>query len=680
VKTSANSGVRKVPANLRADGRLEDFARRWGVPHVPEFEMGLYRRLFGTELRAALAAVGKPKTAQEFAKRGRLRRLLGDPLASEDFRRSLDLKPGVARVHAWLGECGLGEKGALDSLDHAVELDPKDGWARTYRCAGRLLEGDAKGASADGAIAMKLLPREALPALVAGLALAKVGKKSAADRAYRAALKREPSCSAAALLRARLWTGAKATKAAEEALEAEPDHAHVALFTWTPDRSWARWMAEHVEFCFADERTLPLCTRFGLDETRFSPYPFEAVALAKKTLALRGGHAWTHATVGRALARAPGGAKEKAEARRELDRAVAAYPRAGWTWAWRGLSRISHDADGALSDLNKALSLSPHYFRAYGWRGSLLRRRGKLKESLADLDRAVGGEERYPFSSHERSLTRRLTGDFLGAAHDLDRAYTLDPRYSWIYAPGREPSSKEREDGLAQLDRAIAQQPSCVSLRAWRGELLARAGRIGDALISLEDAVALDPAHGLALGFLGLAYLEAGRPQRALDPLRRSVKLDGRHLQFRSGWAEALRGLGRKAEADRVLAETLAERPKAWTLRLQRARWRLDDGRPAEGLVEARAAAALEGRDAEGYFLEARALAALARWHEADGAIERTLVIAPNQGRAYLLRAEIRRALGRADDAVADFRVVHERFPYLFNDAQRATVAALLRS
>ncbi|MBI3566036.1 MAG: tetratricopeptide repeat protein [Elusimicrobia bacterium] len=680
MKKSTDAGVTKTLARLRPDGRLEDFALRWGVPHVPEFEMGLFRRLFGAELRSALAALAQPKTAERYALRGRVRRLLGDPLCSEDFRKSLDLKPGVARVHAWLGESGLGDKAALGALDTAVALDPKDGWARAYRAAGRLLAGDAKGAANDASEAMKRLPSEALPALLAGLAYAKTKRTAKADRAYRLALRNEASCSAAALLRAKLWTGTRSVQAAEEALEAEPDHAHVALFTWTQEKSWAGWLSHHVDFCFADERTLPLCTRFGLDETRFSPYHFDAVELAAKTLKLRGRHAWTLATYGRALARAPGGPCEKQEARKALDEAVKLDPRAGWTWAWRGLSRIGNDPDGALADLDKALSLSPHYFRAYGWRGSLLRRRGRLKDSLADLDRAVGGEERYPFSSHERSLTRRLQGDLLGAVHDLDRAYALDPRYSWVYAPGREPSARERDHGLKELDRAIARHPSCASLRAWKGELLTRAGRLGEAVLSLEDAVALDPAHALALGFLGLAYLEAGRPQRALDPLRRSVKLDGRHLQFRGGYAEALRGLGRKAEAEKVLADALAERPKAWTLKLQRARWRLDDGRAAAGLSEARAAAALEGRDAEAYFLEARALALLGRWKDADAAIERALVIAPNQGRAFLLRAEIRRALGRADEAVADFRVVHERFPYLFNDEQRAAVAALLRS
>ena len=669
---------REILSKLRSDGRLEDFARRWGVPHVPEFEMGLFRRLFASELRAALDSSSGASTAKDLALRGRVRRLLGDPFAAEDFRRSLDLNPKAARVHAWLGEAGLGEKDALASLDRAVALDPKDGWARVYRGAARQLESDFAGAAADLNVASRILRRESLPRLLDGLALSKMNRRAAADEAFREALRLEPSCSAAPLLRSKLWTGAKAATAAEAALDAEPDHAHVALFTWKPERSWRLWLSDHVEFCFEDERVQPLCVRYGLDEIRFSPYHLDAVELAARTMERRGRRAWTLATYGRALARAPGDAAARGRARRALDAAVSANRRAGWTWAWRGLSRVAADPEGALEDLNKALDLSPHYFRAYGWRGALLRRRGRLGAALADLDRAVAGEERYPFSSHERSLARRAAGDFLGAAHDLDRAYALDSRYSWVYAPGREPSAEERARGLAELDRALSRHPSDASLRACRGELLTRVGETGAAILALEEATALDPAHSLAQGFLGLAYLQAGRPARALDPLRRSVGLDGRHLAFRAGRAEALRGLGRKAESEKVLAETLAGRPKAWTLRLLRARWLLEDGRPAAALAEARAAAALEGRDAEGYYLEALSLATLERWAEADAAVEKTLTIAPNQGRAYLLRAEIRRALGRAEGAVADFRVVQDRFPYLFNDEQRARVAALL--
>jgi tetratricopeptide (TPR) repeat protein len=666
--------------NAAADGLLEDFARRWGVPHVPEFEIGLYRRLFAAELRAGLARLAGARTPEDLAARGRIRRLLGDVGAADDFRAALDVDPEFAPAHRWLGEAGLGEKGSLESLDRAIALDSTDGWARAYRGAGRLLSGDFSGAADDLRLARRRLRREALPALLEGLALAKCGRLEAADRSFRAALRLEPSCSAAALLRARLWTGKRASEAAEAALDAEPDHAHIALFTWKPGRSWANWLSDHVDFCFEGERVLPLCTRFGLDEIRFSPYHFEAVDMAKSALKIRGRRAWTLATYGRALARAPGGAREKRDARRALDAAVAENPRAGWTWAWRALSRVGGEPDEALADLDRALSLSPHYFRAYGWRGALLRRRGKIAAALSDLDRAVAGEERYPFSSHERSLARRDAGDFLGAALDLDRAYALDPRYSWVYAPGREPSSAERAKGSSQLDAAIAAHPSCVSLRAWKGELLTRLGELGAAIRCLEEAAALDPSHALALGFAGLAHLEAGRSAEALEHLKRSVAVDGRLLAFRSGLAEALRREGRARESERALDLALAQRPKAWTLRLQRARWRLDDGRPRESLAEARAAAALEGRDAEAYFLEARALAALARWREAEAAVEKSLAVAPNQGRAYLLRAEIRRARGRAAAAVEDFRLVRERFPYLFNEDESASVAALLGS
>lgn len=664
--------------NSRLDAVLEDLSTRWGVPFCPEFEMGLHRRLFAAELRKELVSLEKATSAKALARRGRVRRLLGDPEASTDLRAALDLEPSLPVAHGWLGEAGLGMPGSLESLSVAVRLSPKNGWFLVYRAAGRLLAKDAVGAVSDLKAAVKLLPDEALPFFLLGLAFSNAKKKNEADAALRQALKLEPSCSSAALLRSKLWTGRKAAQAAEEALDAEPDHAHIALFTWETDGSWDAWLSRHAEFCFS-ERHLPLCARFGLDETRFSPYPSEAVARSAKALAARGRRAWTLAVHGRALARLPGaGAKEKEEARRLLDAAVAANPEAGWTWAWRALSRVGEDPPAALADLDKALALSPHYFRAYSWRGALLRRVGRSNDSLADLDRSAAGDERYPFSAHERSLTRRALGDWLGAAHDLDRAYGLDPRYSWVYAPGREPSWEERKEGLEQLERAVALHPASASLAAWRGELLWRAGRLGEAVLALEDAASLDPAHALSQGFLGLALLDAGRAGDAVEPLRRAASLDGRHLAFVAGLAEALRRTGRSKDAYASLDAALKGRPKAWTLRLQRARWELEDGRPKQALADAKAAAALEGRDAEGWFLEARALAALRRTAPALAAVDRALAIAPNLGRAYLLRAELRRALGRAAEAVADFRVVHERFPYLFNEEERAAVAALL--
>ena len=391
-------------------GLLEDFSKRWEVPFAPEFEMGLFRRLFAAELRAELEELAGANSAKGLSRRGRVRRLLGDPEAASDFRAALDLNPRLASAHGWLGEAGLGNAGSLESLDRAVELAPKDGCFRLYRAAGRLLADDPRGAVSDLKISGG---KEPLAYFLLGVALSRLMKKAPADAAYRKALALEPSCSSAALMRARLWKGKKSAEAAEQALDAEPDHAHVALFTWSPEMSWEQWLIRHAGFCLTD-RHLPLCARFGLDETRFSPFPQEAAALSEKALAARGRRAWTLAVHGRALARIPGAsAVTRRESRRLLDAAVKANPKAGWTWAWRALSRVGADPEGALADLDKALKLSPHYFRAYSWRGALLRRANRLEESLRDLDRSAAGDERYPFSAHERSLTRRFTQAWL---------------------------------------------------------------------------------------------------------------------------------------------------------------------------------------------------------------------------------------------------------------------------
>src|SRR5262249_20192825 len=151
------------------------------------------------------------------------------------------------------------------------------------------------------------------------------------------------------------------------------------------------------------------------------------------------------------------------------------------------------------------------------WRGALRRGLGKTAQAIEDLDRAIAVDELYPFAAHERSLARRLAGDWVGAALDLDRAFRLDFRYAWVFASGREPGADELARAEKELTGAIAAAPSCVSLRAWRGELRRVRGDLSGALADLYEAAAADPAHDKAQAFLGRALLEGGRAKEAAE-------------------------------------------------------------------------------------------------------------------------------------------------------------------
>lgn len=99
---------------------------------------------------------------------------------------------------------------------------------------------------------------------------------------------------------------------------------------------------------------------------------------------------------------------------------------------------------------------------------------------------------------------------------------------------------------------------------AWRGQLLLLAGRYAEA----EKQLARRPASAspMAACWLGAARLKLGRPRAALAPLRRAAA--GRYDLEAALWlAEALRALGKPAEAYREVSRVLRAAPAhPWAL------------------------------------------------------------------------------------------------------------------
>jgi tetratricopeptide (TPR) repeat protein len=672
-------------AVLRRDheGAVEDCSARLRWPFAMERDLFFHRRLRARAFRALFAEAdrGAARDPRALAARGRLRRLLGDDAgAARDLAAALDRRPGLAIARAWLAELDLGGPDAEAGLAQALAARPAPVEARYYRAVARLIRGDARGAAEDARAARRARPRDAFAAALLGTAWERSGRRAAALKEYAAAGRLDPNSSIAFMLRARLETSRRGRDAAlEGALRADPCYALITLSWFKPGVSWDAHARRLIAFAFKDPELAGWYQR--QQEIHYAPYHFEEYAAARSVLARRPRSPWAAALVARGILRCPPDPARSAEGLRLAESAVRGQPVSGWMRAWRALGLMKAGRrDAALGELSRCLRLQPYYHRAIAWRGGLLRGAGRAAEALADLDAACGIDELYPFSAHERSLARRATGDFLGAALELDRAYRLDPRYAWIFTTGREPSRAERAKAEAELSRAIAKHPSCASLRAWRGDERRRAGDLSGALRELREAAALDPAHALAQGFLGRALLDAGRAKEALEPLTRAVSLAPDQRNF-AGWrAEACFRAGRRAEAFAVLARLETEVPPVqvwWVLHL-RAELRLEEGRAKDALRDLKAAERCEGRHADGYYLAARARLALGDARGAEAEIAKALTISPNMGRAYLLRAEVRRRLGRAGAVLADYRVVYERFPALFNAEERGRVAALL--
>lgn len=407
--------------------------------------------------------------------------------------RASRLRPDCAWIRAWRGETlrRLGRHGAAErELNAAIRLAPDYELAYAWRGGARRALGRPREALRDLELALALAPSHAWAWAELSLALRALGRVDEALDALDRARRLDPKSSWCA----RPEQAAAAVAELDRRLARRPDDARALA-----------WRGE---------------TRLRAGD------PAGAEADLAAAAALAPGLAWIRAARGRALA----ALGRQDEAAREFDAALAAEPGLAEALAGRAAARLAGGrARAALRDFARAAAAEPRAAWIHAGRGEaarLLGRRGEAREAFRraasleraaappgpapaapsdPLDAAIARDPASPAPWYRRALARRRKGDWIGAALDLDGAARLNPRCSWLRA-GASPARAE-----AELSRALARHGSCVSLRAWRGELRLSRGDVSGALEDLLRAAGDDPLHANARALLGRALRAAGR-------------------------------------------------------------------------------------------------------------------------------------------------------------------------
>ena len=151
--------------------------------------------------------------------------------------------------------------------------------------------------------------------------------------------------------------------------------------------------------------------------------------------------------------------------------------------------------------------------------------------------------------------------DFQDADRELQRAFTLDPRYAtarlyhaWYYiALGR------TADALAEVERARALEPLSPIIQTRIAAMLYFSRRYDEAIAQCQRVLDLDSTYGLARTQLGQAYTQVGRYADAIAQFRRAPELALGYEGGGLGYALAMSG--QRDEALR-LARTLETRSR----------------------------------------------------------------------------------------------------------------------
>jgi adenylate cyclase len=197
----------------------------------------------------------------------------------------------------------------------------------------------------------------------------------------------------------------------------------------------------------------------------------------------------------------------------EEERAQAKPPHnlAAYEYVLRGREALSHETreanDEASELFQRAIDLDPGYADAYAALG------GSYYEAVVS-----GWSE---FRSEELERAESLAQKALA----LDPATTRGYRVLSMINLYR----KRYDLALAQIDRALEINPSDADNYAYRGAILAWAGRAAEASPWLEGALRFDRANGFAAARLCMAYYLLRRYTEAIDACDRALSRNPGH-------------------------------------------------------------------------------------------------------------------------------------------------------
>ncbi len=156
--------------------------------------------------------------------------------------------------------------------------------------------------------------------------------------------------------------------------------------------------------------------------------------------------------------------------------------------------------------------------------------------------------------------------DWAGAAQGFQRAIQMDPRYPTAYqryslysiAMGR------FDDSLDQIGKARDLDPLSISINSSLGWRLYLARQYDRSIAQLRDTLEMDPSYEWSHLILGQAYEQKGEFSLAITELHKAVELSHNSPLMISALAHANALSGNRQEAQKLLAQLMAQSKKQY--------------------------------------------------------------------------------------------------------------------
>ncbi len=190
----------------------------------------------------------------------------------------------------------------------------------------------------------------------------------------------------------------------------------------------------------------------------------------------------------------------------------------------------SKDHDRALSDVDKALGLTPKDSKLFFLRGNILLDSGKNKQAAIQFTRMIEANPRMARAYYLRARTYTQTGQVILAIKDLNKAIELAPEQADLpaYRAKLYANMGEYHKALKDLDKILVSQPRhATALRLKAMVLIAswdKSIRNVKVAVALARQSFLLKQSNASTNFLAMAYVADGRNEKAMELYDRDLK------------------------------------------------------------------------------------------------------------------------------------------------------------
>ena len=314
--------------------------------------------------------------------------------------------------------------------------------------------------------------------------------------------------------------------------------------------------------------------------------------------------------------------------------AVALNPKDARAWTNLGDAYLKMQKDSeAASALEKAVELSPQDGALQANLGAIQYRRGNVVGAIQHLE-----------------ASRALDGLNYGALTLLARAYAQ--------------TGKNREAGNAYGAAADLQEsgaPSAPkvadpSTRYNQGVVLARAGRLSEALAAYDKALTLNPHYVDALLNAGAIQFQQGRTDAAITRFQSALEIQPGSVIAQSNLAAAYTKKGEMDKAAPLWQKVVAASPKDYTSRENLADLLMSRNKPAEALPLYKQMARLNPKAAAPQIGLGLAYQKLDNLDAAYAAFTRAIRLDPRSATAYNDLGVLYEKRGQLTEAMAAYK------------------------